>query len=69
MKCDNIDATTNVNAAQIVLDATGGRTIAHRASPTNNSYTVSWPSISQLPSSGTYYLTIDSSGNIGYSAT
>jgi hypothetical protein len=68
INCVNIDASSNVTAGQVLLE-TGGRTIAHRASSTNNNYTVVWPSATQLPSSGTYYLTIDSSGNIGYSAT
>jgi len=66
--CVNIDASSNVTAGQLLLEV-GGRTIAHRAGSTSSNYTVIWPSNTQLPSSGTYYLTIDSSGNIGYSAT
>jgi len=66
--CQNIDASSNVTAGQLLL-AVSGRTISHRASSTSSNYTVTWPSSSTLPSSGTYYLTIDSAGRIGYSAT
>jgi hypothetical protein len=68
INCASIDASSNVTAGQVILEVSG-RTIAHRAGSTSSNYTVVWPSSTQLPSSGTYYLTIDSSGNIGYSAT